>query len=74
MAILAQVFEQEDALAHLEAFTSHNGPDFYRLPRNSTTLTLSKSDKAVDYPKKILSGEGPVTVFDPGFPLFWQAI
>ena len=74
MAILAQVFEQEDALAHLEAFTSHNGPDFYRLPRNSTTLTLRKSDKAVDYPKKILSGEGPVTVFDPGFPLFWQAI
>ncbi len=71
MSILAQVFEDENALDKLEAFASLNGPAFYGLPANSGTLTLTKGD-AVTYPAKIISGEGEVTVFDPGFPLHWK--
>jgi dihydroorotase len=26
----------------------------------------------VPYPSKIETGDGPVTVFDPGFPLHWR--
>jgi len=40
--LYTQVFEQHDALNKLEAFTSFNGPDFYNLPRNNTTITLIK--------------------------------
>lgn len=73
LSILAHVFEEEGALDRLEAFTSLNGPAFYRLPANSDTLTLQKGAR-VDYPAKIHTGAGPVTVFDPGFPLHWSVI
>ncbi|MFD1912657.1 dihydroorotase [Halodurantibacterium flavum] len=71
MSILAEVFEQEGALDRLEGFASLHGPAFYRLPVNEATLTLTKG-APVSYPEKILTGAGPVTVFDPGFPLHWH--
>ena len=70
MAILAQVFEEENALARLEAFTSLNGPAFYGLPPNEGTLTLVR--ETAEYPSRIDTEDGPVTVFDPGFPLAWS--
>ncbi|RID90632.1 dihydroorotase [Gemmobacter lutimaris] len=71
MSILAHVFEEEGALDRLEAFTSLNGPAFYRLPVNPGTIRLVKHETAHAYPSKIITEAGPVTVFDPGFPLFW---
>jgi dihydroorotase len=71
MSLLAEMFERADALDKLEAFTSLSGPAFYRLPVNEETITLTKGDEVV-YPAKIESGDGPVTVFDPGFPLHWR--
>lgn len=72
LSILTHVFEQEGALDKLEGFASRHGPAFYGLPMNEDTITLTKSDTPVDYPKKIQSDDGPVSVFDPGFNLFWQ--
>ncbi len=71
LSILAEVFEQEGALDRLEGFVSLHGPAFYRLPVNAETITLRKGE-AVRYPAKIETGDGPVTVFDPGFPLHWR--
>ncbi len=71
MALLAHVFEEEGALDTLEGFASKNGPAFYRLPENDGTITLTKQETAVAFPEKIESGDGPVTVFDPGYPVFW---
>ena len=73
LSILAEVFEREGALDRLEAFASLNGPAFYRLPANEERITLEKG-APVDYPAKIETGEGPVTVFDPGFPLHWRVV
>ncbi|MEL6452473.1 MAG: dihydroorotase [Pseudomonadota bacterium] len=70
LPILAQVFEADGALDRLEAFTSLNGPRFYRLPVNAATITLSKTAPAL--PGQIATDEGPVTVFDPGFDLTWS--
>ena len=72
MSILAHVFEDAGALDKLEGFASRNGPAFYRLPVNDDILTLERSDTPVTYPARIDTGSGPVTVFDPGFPLYWQ--
>ena len=72
MALLAHVFEEENALHQLEGFASKNGPGFYRLPVNTATLTLQKHDSPVTFPAKIATGEGDVTVFDPGFPVYWS--
>lgn len=46
--LYAEVFEKEDRLENLEAFTSHNGPDFYNMPRNSDKITLVKESWRVD--------------------------
>jgi len=71
MSCLAEVFEAADALPKLEAFTSLNGPRFYGLPPNEAMIRLTKGDP-VTYPDSIMTAEGPITVFDPGFPLHWH--
>ena len=72
MSILAQVFEDEGALDRLEAFTSLNGAAFYRLPPNEGRITLTRRDSPAQYPARIEAGGETVTVFDPGFPLYWH--
>ena len=72
MALLAHVFEEEGALDRLEAFTSRNGPAFYGLPVNEQQLTLSKTDRPLHWPKDLPTEDGPVTLFAPGFDLYWQ--
>ncbi len=71
MQLLAHVFEEEGALDRLEAFCSLNGPGFYRLPPNEDRITLTKG-VAAQWPGKIFTEAGPVTVFDPGFPVHWH--
>jgi len=73
MPILAQVFDDEGALDRLEGFTSLHGAAFYRLPPNDGTLTLIRGAPAA-WPAKIDTGAGPVTVFDPGHPVYWHVV
>ncbi|MCA1241651.1 dihydroorotase [Stappia stellulata] len=72
MACLAEVFEQENALDKLEAFASLNGPAFYGLPANEATLTLTRQDEPVVFPRKVAVGQDEVTVFDPMIPIHWN--
>jgi dihydroorotase len=74
MACLAHVFEEEGALDKLEGFASLFGPARYGLAPNDTIITLVKEDTPVTYPAKIETEDGPVTVFDPGHPLFWRVL
>ncbi|WP_117235112.1 dihydroorotase [Vibrio maerlii] len=46
--LYTEVFEQEGKLENLEAFVSHNGPDFYGVPRNADTVTLTKEEWSVE--------------------------
>ena len=71
MPILAHVFEDDGALERLEGFTSLHGPAFYDLPVNEATLTLTKG-ATVPTPEKLITNEGEVTIFNPGFDLLWQ--
>ncbi len=40
--LYAEIFENANKLENLEAFASFNGPDFYKLPRNTEKITLRK--------------------------------
>jgi len=71
MACLAEVFAAAGRLKQLEAFVSRNGARFYGLAPNDGTITLERRDP-VTPPATVETGEGPVTVFDPGFPLRWR--
>jgi dihydroorotase len=72
MACLAHVFEEDGALDQLEAFASLNGPAFYRMAPNEERMTLVRHGEPVPFPGKIDTGDGPVTVFDPMFPIHWN--
>jgi dihydroorotase len=72
MPLLAHVFEEMEALDRVEGFTSLHGPAFYHLPVNEGTLRLVKHEAAQTFPDKIYSEAGPVTVFNPGFPVHWH--
>ncbi len=72
MSCLAHVFENENALNNLEKFTSLNGAAFYEVPPNDARIRLVRKTDPVVFPAKIESTDGPVSVFNPGFDLFWQ--
>ncbi len=69
---LATVFEQEEKLDNLEQFVSLNGPSFYKIPPNPSKIRLYKSHKPLKFPKKLHTKDGPVTVFDPLFTIYWH--
>jgi len=68
----AEVFEQLDALDCLEDFASHFGPDFYRLPRNTDTITLRKESWEV--PAQLPLGEDTLTPLRAGESLAWRVL
>lgn len=72
LSCLAEVFEEAGALDKLEGFASLHGPAFYGLPINDDTTTLEKGDP-IEFPETVLTGAGPVMVFNPGRPLRWRA-
>lgn len=41
--LYADIFDDLGVLDKLEAFASFNGPDFYKMPRNTDTITLEKT-------------------------------
>jgi dihydroorotase len=47
MELYAEVFESVNALDKLEAFAAHFGADFYRLARNTDTITLRRDPWSV---------------------------
>ena len=70
--IYAEVFESAGALGRLEGFASHFGPDFYGLPRNTSTLTLRRETWTV--PEGYPMGEGRVVPLRAGEQMRWRVI
>ena len=70
LELYAEAFESVNALDKLEAFASHNGPDFYGLPRNSDTVTLVKEEWQV--PDNYPLGEGSVVPIRAGETISWK--
>jgi len=74
LSLLAHVFEEEGALDRLEGFAALHGPAFYGLPVNAGQIRLERRAEPCRWPDKIASEAGPVTVFDPGFPVHWHVV
>jgi dihydroorotase len=66
----AMVFDEEGALDKLEGFASLHGPNFYELPLNEGTVTLKRSEVAVE--DKLLLGGGEIVPFHSGDNIGWQ--
>jgi dihydroorotase len=72
LELYAEVFEQLGALDKLEAFASHFGADFYRLPRNTDTITLRKQHWRV--PDQLPLGADSLTPLRAGESVQWQVL
>ena len=70
LELYAQAFDEMDALHRLEAFASFNGPDFYKLPRNSGTVTLRR--EAWTIPDEMPLGEAAVVPLNAGETIGWR--
>lgn len=69
--LYAQVFEELGALDKLEGFASHYGADFYGLPRNSGTITLTRETWQI--PEEITLPDGnPIVPFFAGQQVNWK--
>jgi dihydroorotase len=68
--LYAQAFAQVNALSKLEAFASFHGPDFYGLPRNGTSITLTQQDWVV--PEQLSFAGSQLTPLYAGQTLIWK--
>lgn len=72
MELYTQAFDQAGALDRLEQFASFNGPDFYRLPRNTGTITLQREDWLV--PAELPLGNSTLVPLNGGETMAWKLI
>ena len=71
--LYAEAFAAAGALDRLEAFASFNGPDFYRLPRNSGQITLVQETwtPPASYP---YAGGDSIVPLRAGEALHWRLL
>jgi dihydroorotase len=72
LELYAEAFEQSQALDKLEGFASFYGADFYRLPRNTKTVTLEK--RTWQMPMQFEFGEEKVIPLRAGTDIYWQQV
>ena len=70
MELYAEVFDRVGALDKLEAFASFYGPDFYRLPRNTAQITLTKTSWRV--PEEVPFTDSGLVPLWAGNEMTWQ--
>ena len=73
LELYAEAFDAAGALDRLEAFASFNGADFYRLPRNSETITLEKRSWVVP-PTYAYTGGDRLVPLCAGETLRWKLL
>ena len=70
LELYAEAFDAAGALDKLEAFASFNGPDFYRLPRNTGTVMLRREPWTL--PEDIAFGDARLKPLLAGETLNWK--
>ncbi|MEO8063278.1 MAG: dihydroorotase [Pseudomonadota bacterium] len=70
--LYAEAFESVGKLDKLEGFASDFGADFYRLPRNTDSITLAKRDWRP--PANYSLGDGKLVPMRANEPVAWQLV
>lgn len=70
LELYAEVFDAQGKLDRLEAFASFNGADFYGLPRNRETVTLTKTESQVPATRPF--GDQEVRLLRGGETIAWS--
>jgi dihydroorotase len=70
LELYAEAFDAADALDRLEGFASQHGADFYGLPRNTGTVTLSRAPRTL--PETLPFGDAVIKPLRGGETLTWS--
>tara|TARA_B110000003_G_scaffold120869_1_gene123311 strand:+ start:748 stop:1788 length:1041 start_codon:yes stop_codon:yes gene_type:complete len=74
ISILAQLFDNENALSQLENFISKHGAKHYNLQINKEKITLIKSSENLIFKKYLNVKEQKIKIFEPDFHVFWKVV
>lgn len=69
LPLLAEIFEKNDCLPQLEAFTSKFGADFYQVPHNRGKITLQNCR---DNPWMAQKEQFGIVPFEAGKKMYWK--
>ena len=72
LELYAEAFDAAGALNRLEAFASFHGADFYRLPRNTGRVTLTREPWTV--PSELTFGDDVLVPMRAGETLAWKMV
>ena len=72
LELYAEAFDRNKALDKLEGFASHHGADFYGLPRNQSSITLTRREWQA--PQSIAFGDTELSPLAAGETLQWQVL
>ena len=70
IGLYADIFEELGILDKFEAFASHNGADFYGLPRNTDTITLVREPWTM--PESLPLADGRIVPLKAGETVHWR--
>lgn len=70
--LYAEAFDGMNALDKLEGFASFYGADFYRLPRNTSTITLEKASWQA--PKQLSMADDELVPLRAGQDILWRLV
>ncbi len=70
LELYAEVFEAQGKLDRLETFASFNGAEFYGLPRNTETVTLTKTESSIPITRPF--GDTEVRLLQGGETVAWS--
>ncbi|XKH01230.1 dihydroorotase [Marinobacter nauticus] len=70
IGLYADIFEELGILDKFEAFASHNGADFYGLPRNTDTITLVREPWTM--PETLPLADGNIVPLKAGETVHWR--
>ena len=70
--LLAQLFDNFNAIDNLEKFISINGPNHYQVKKNNTKIKLYKKKNPLKLKQFLKTSNQKVVIFDPEFPIYWD--
>jgi dihydroorotase len=74
LSVLAQIFDNENAIENLEKFTSVNGSIHYNINVNKEKIKLIKSNQALVFKKNLKVNKEKIKIFNPNFPVYWRVL
>ena len=74
LPIIAQIFDNCNALANLENFVSLNGAKHYGVIKNKSKIILKKRSEPIEFKESLKVKNSKIIIFKPNFEVYWDVL